>query len=327
MSGARKVPVDPSALEERLRTLARLGAFALPLPGGGRTAERFDALRAFGAEDMAVGRLAEAHADGMAIKAEAGREHDAGVLLGVWAAGGPRNRVVAEPARDGWRLTGRRSWCSGASLLDRALLTVEAGPDALLLDVDLSDPGLVIDEASWRTTALAATATGTVTFAGVHVGAGDVIGAPGFYLGRPGFWAGSVGVAAVWVGGAEGIVAAMRGTGDDDDPHALAHLGAAEAACWGMRAAIAAAAVELDADPCDERGEAMARALMVRHLVERSCVEVVDRCARALGPGPLVADAAHAQRVIDLQLYIRQVHAERDLEDIGRAHRPRGTPG
>jgi alkylation response protein AidB-like acyl-CoA dehydrogenase len=322
VSGPRVLPADAARVADRLRALAHEGAFDLPLPAGGRTVERFDALRAFGYEDLAVGRLAEAHLDGIAIKAEAGRPHDHGVLLGVWAAGGPRNRVVAEPfVRGGWRLTGRRSWCSGASLLDRALLTVEADGDALLVDVDLTDPALVIDEASWRTPALAATATATVTFAGVHVPADGVVGEPGFYLGRPGFWAGSVGVAAIWAGGAERVAATLRASVEEDDPHALAHLGAVEVTCWTMRAALAAAAAELDADPCDERGQAMTRAFMVRHLVERSCLEVVDRSARALGPAPMVADASHAQRLIDLQLYVRQIHAEQDLEDIGRARR------
>ena len=310
-----------------MRDLAAEGSFDLPRPGGGATRERFAALSRFGAEDLSVGRLAEAHTDAVAIKAEAGLEHDPRLLLGVWASGGPTNRVVAEPVAGGWRLRGRRSWCSGAALLDQALLTVDAGDEQLLLTVDLDRPELVIDPTTWRTPALAASATATVTFDGVVVPTGGLVGGPGFYGDRPGFWAGSVGVAAVWAGGADGLVAAFRdAVVDDDDPHALAHLGAAEVASWTMQAALAAAADEIDADPFDSRRLGVVRALTVRQLVERSCQEIIDRSGRALGPGPLVADPAHAQRVFDLQLYVRQGHAERDLEAIGRAKRSVRTP-
>jgi alkylation response protein AidB-like acyl-CoA dehydrogenase len=312
--------LDPAQRQvaARLRDLAEKGAFDLPRPGGGATRERFAALWSFGAEDLSVGRLAEAHTDAVAIKAEAGLDHDPRLLLGVWASGGPSNRVVAEPMTDGWRLRGRRSWCSGAALLDQALLTVDAGDEQLLLTVDLDRPELVIDPTTWKTPALAASATATVTFDGVVVPTDGLVGGPGFYGDRPGFWAGSVGVAAVWAGGADGVVAALR-EAVADDPHVLAHLGAAEVASWTMQAALAAAADEIDADPLDSRRRGAIRALSVRQLVERSCQEIVDRSGRALGPGPLVADHEHAQRVIDLQLYVRQGHAERDLEAIGRA--------
>ena len=161
----------------------------------------------------------------MAIKAEAGLDHDPHLLLGVWASGGPSNQVVAEPVAGGWRLRGRRSWCSGAAMLDQALLTVDAGHEHLLLTVDLHRPELVIDPTTWRTPALAASATATVTFDGVVVPADDLVGGPGFYGDRPGFWAGSVGVAAVWAGGAQGVVARIWDAIADDDPHGLAHPG------------------------------------------------------------------------------------------------------
>ena len=39
---------------------------------------------------------------------------------------------------------------------------------------------------------------------------------------------------------------------------------------------------------------------------------------RALGPGPLTTDDAHARRVSDLRIYLRQHHGERDLARLGR---------
>ncbi len=44
---------------------------------------------------------------------------------------------------------------------------------------------------------------------------------------------------------------------------------------------------------------------------------VIASSAHALGPLPLTADESHARRVADLQVYVRQHHAERDLARIG----------
>ena len=57
----------------------------------------------------------------------------------------------------------------------------------------------------------------------------------------------------------------------------------------------------------------------VRATVARACEEIVSRAGHALGPAPLALDAAHAKRVADLQLYVRQHHAERDQESLGEA--------
>jgi hypothetical protein len=46
---------------------------------------------------------------------------------------------------------------------------------------------------------------------------------------------------------------------------------------------------------------------------------VLERVGHALGPAPLARDERHARRVADLQLYLRQHHAERDEAALGRA--------
>jgi hypothetical protein len=45
---------------------------------------------------------------------------------------------------------------------------------------------------------------------------------------------------------------------------------------------------------------------------------VLGRVGHALGAGPLGHDGDHARRVADLTVYLRQHHAERDLEQLGR---------
>jgi hypothetical protein len=51
--------------------------------------------------------------------------------------------------------------------------------------------------------------------------------------------------------------------------------------------------------------------------------EAVERVLRqvghALGPAPMAFDEQHARRIADLELYVRQHHAERDLAVLGAA--------
>jgi hypothetical protein len=307
------------AMRELMLDLLCAGRLDLPLPGGGETGRRFRSLAEFARQDLAAGRLIEAHTDARAILAEAGHASPGG-LLAVWASDGPSSRVRAILDRRGWRLHGAKQYCSGLGIVDHALITASSAEGTLLFRVPLAHPGLAADRSSWRTDALAATATGTVTLAEVVLSPEHLVGDPGFYLERPGFWHGAVGVAACWVGGAIAVADQFRVT-ERDDPHTLAHAGAVEAECWALDTMLDVAAREIDDDPGDASGRTRIRALAVRHLVERACREIIDRAGRALGPGPLALDREHGQRVAGLALYIRQHHAERDLEQLGRLAR------
>jgi alkylation response protein AidB-like acyl-CoA dehydrogenase len=288
----------------------------VPLPGGGKTAERHRRLFAVGREDLSLARLVEAHWDAVAILAEAGRDAEQGALYGVWAAEAPDKVLRME----GLVLSGKKPFCSGAGIVDRALVTVKE-PEARLVDVDLRrrDAAIHFDDGIWKTSAFAETKTSLAIFDAVAVKEADVIGEARFYLGRPGFWHGACGPAACWAGGAAGLVQwALKQT--REDAHSLAHLGAMSAAVWSMEAALRVAGDEIDA-AWDAIDGAQIRALRVRHLVEQGCTNVIRRLARAYGPHPLAMDEAIARRYQELDLYVRQCHAERDLEALGRVLR------
>jgi alkylation response protein AidB-like acyl-CoA dehydrogenase len=302
-------PLTRETLIARVREVA---AEPIPLPGSGHTAERHERLLAVGREDLSLARLVEAHWDAVAILAEAGRAAEPGALYGVWAAEAPGKVLRME----GLVISGSKPFCSGAGIVDRALVTVKE-PEAWLVDVDLRQRGdaFSFDESAWKTTAFAETKTALATFNAMSVNESDVIGQSGFYLARPGFWHGACGPAACWAGGAGGLldwaVKQKR-----NDPHTLAHLGAMRAAVWSMETALQAAGREIDA-AWDDVEAGQARALIVRHIVEQGCTEVMRRVARAYGPHPLAMDEGIARRLQELDLYVRQSHAERDLEALG----------
>ncbi|MGK5684228.1 acyl-CoA dehydrogenase [Actinoplanes sp. URMC 104] len=284
----------------------------LPLPGKGATAERFRGLAALGRADPVAARLGEGHADALAIRAELGDDgpRAPGERWGVWAAT-PRS-VRAVQTADGWRLTGERPWCSGAGWCTHALVTAEAGDDIRLFAVANAAPHAVALDGTWPAVGMAGSDSRTVRFTDAPA---RPVGGPGEYVNRPGFWHGGIGVAACWYGGALGIADTLRAAAAARGPHALAHLGAADVALGAARAVLDEAAALIDADPNAIRHRL---ALRVRATVEAAATEVIDRTGRALGAGPLSRDEAHARRVADLTVYLRQSHAETDLEQLGR---------
>jgi hypothetical protein len=320
---------NPAADRAAARTAAAFtaavgsGRLDLPLPGGGRTGERWAVLADLAAEDLSLARLAEGHADALAILAELGQgKPPAASRWGVWAAQPPGPGLVACPAGGSWRLDGLKRYCSGARSCTDALVTAAAPDGNRLFAVSTRD--LVPVPGSWPATGMAGSDTLDVQFTAIEA---EPVGDPGQYLDRPGFAFGGAGVAACWYGGARGVgqtllaAAARRDVG----PHALAHLGAVDVALTTAKTALAAAAAEIDADPGDLGHGGPLRTMRVRALVEATATEVMLRVGRALGAGPLGHDEAHARRVADLTVYLRQHHAERDLAEIGRQVAEHGT--
>ena len=293
------------------------GALTLPFPGGGSTAERHRALMSLGRTDLSIARLAEAHTDAIAILAEHGRTPRSDGIYGVWASDGPQGRLNAVRAGEGWSINGVKQYCSGAGIIDAALVTAHAPEGILLFDMPLDVPGITVLESPWANPAFADTATGPVRFEEVTVLHAGAIGGPGWYLERPGFWHGAIGPAACWAGGALSLIDAAAKL-NRADPHSRAQVGALRASGWGLEAVLQKAGDEIDEDRTDT-ARARQRALMVRHLIERWCTEALDRFGQATGPQLLAHDPLVVRQHGALGVYIRQCHGARDLEALAVA--------
>lgn len=294
------------------------GHSGLGVPGTGATAGLWEDLAAVAAVDLTLARVLEPHLDAQAILAEAGHPVPRPGAWGVFAAEGAAPRLQAQLGPNGgWRLTGRKPWCSLARCLDHALVTAwTSATQRGLFAVDLTSPGVTTVPNTWQANGLPLVESGPVDFVDVP---GEPVGEPGWYLARPGFAWGGMGVAACWWGGAVGIVRRMAAPsrGREPDQVAWLHLGAADAAVHAAGLTLAAAARAVDAGVADGTA-GVALALRVRRTVRACADEVLQRAAHSLGPGPLALEREHAQRVADLELYVRQEHAERDEAALGR---------
>jgi hypothetical protein len=284
------------------------GSSPLPSPGAGHTLRRWDRLARVAAADLTAARVLEAHADAAAILAEAG----AGAPVGVWgvfAAEAPDATLRVEGTDTSPVLSGTKEWCSLAGSLDGALVTAGPPGRSRLYAVDLRHPGVAAAPAEkWVSRGLSKVPSGPVHFDGVPA---RPVGEPGWYLTRPGFARGGMGVAACWWGGAT----ALRSTllrHRRHDPIGSFQLGDVDVNVHAAAATLRDAAAAVDAGTDD-----WLLALRVRAAVAATCERVLAATAHALGPGPLCFDEEHARRVADLEVYLRQSHAERDLASIG----------
>jgi hypothetical protein len=303
-----------AALGGCLRALVEAGLDRLPLPGSGRTLERFQQLAEVGGHDLGLCKLFEGHTDALAIIEQLGGSPTPGSTWGMWAAEPPQARVKASPAGHMVALHGRKAWCSGAAVLSHALLTAWDGDDQQqLVAVALDQPGVTVTEQGWQAVGMAATGSVEVLFDGAEA---QAIGNPGDYLQRPGFWQGGIGIAACWYGAARQIADALRIQCEQrPEPHALAHLGAVDSALQAAADVLRFSALHIDAHPGDN-AELLAR--RARAVVEQSAEQVMREVGRALGAGPFCKDRHFARLSADLPVFLRQSHAERDLAALGQ---------
>jgi alkylation response protein AidB-like acyl-CoA dehydrogenase len=299
-----------------LDALRARGMDWLPLPGRGETATRWRGLAAVAACDLSLVKLYEAHTDALAILAELDRAElaDDGNWA-VWAAEPPNAKLIARASGGGDALTleGKKPWCSGAPHVSHALVTAWRDDEPVLAAVELSQPSISIDSAGWQAVGMRATGTSSVRFDGARaVQIGDV----GAYLSRPGFWHGGAGIAACWYGCAAALASILRDSVKRHaNPHACAHLGAADAELSAVAALLRESAAWIDAHP---RDDAQQCALRVRVAVEQAAGQVMEHVSRALGAVPFCTDAWFAHAIADLPVFLRQSHAERDECALGQ---------
>lgn len=306
---------DTRALGECLQALVNERLDQLPLPAGGQTLERWQALACVAGHDLGLCKLFEGHTDALAIMQELqAPPPDVGSTWGTWAAEPPQARVNIRQDSDSLLINGRKAWCSGAAVLSHGLMTTwDAQDRQQLVAVKLDQPGVTVTSEGWRAIGMGATGSVEVIFENAR---GMAVGGPGAYLARPGFWQGGIGIAACWYGASRAIAQRLlQQVINREEPHALAHLGAVDVALHGASSVLHAAAVSLDSHPLDN-AELLAR--RCRAVIEHSAEQIISHVGRAIGAGPYCKDAHYARLIADLPVFLRQSHAERDLAALGQ---------
>jgi hypothetical protein len=301
------------------------------------------ALYATGRKDLPLGRLLEGHVDAvqivqrLATPAQIERLHDAlagGAMLGVWNAAMPDAPLVLH----GDRLSGGKSYASGAGVLTHALVTAQVpeGTQLLLLDLQAVPPA--IDRDWWRTTGMQRSETHRVRWSDAPVATDARIGPVDVYAREPFFSGGALRFVAVHAGGVAALCDHTRdhliATGRADDPFQSVRLAElfwlADAAATVVRRT----AVDWFASEGENGGESESEsggqsgdeARLAR--VSAARVSVADLAERAMTvaqqavglSGQFLAHPLSAT-LTDLAVYLRQPAPDAQRLRVGRAVR------
>lgn len=277
-----------------------------------------------GRADLPLGRLFEGHVDALQIVSRYGDDAQRvalasgvadGAALGVWNA-----ELAGEPLRlDGLRLSGGKSFASGAGLLSHALVTVdqEGGRQLILLDLARTPPA--IDRSFWRVVGMQRSETHVVRWHDAAIDPEDLIGAPGDYVREPWFSGGALRFTAVQAGGIAALVDRTRdhlvAVGRAADPHQAGRL----AALYGA-AEVAAGAVRTAA--MGWFGTEAARLPLVaaaRAAVYEAGARALGLAQEAVGVQALFVDQPLAATITDLSMYLRQPGPDAQRMRVGEA--------
>jgi len=341
--GAAQRDADPIFPEDAFQALAAAGLLAIPVPdpvvARGRRAsfsEEWRILRAVAAADGSVGRIFDGHLNGVErLAAQApeplrATELEAVVagelLLGVWGA----DPIPGEgqPARlvetgNGPVLEGVKTFCSGSTGLDRALVAVRGTDGApgppILAYVDLESGGFEVDRSWFRGFGMRSSESHRVVFRGARVLA--ILGEPGELVREPYFARDAIRTAVTWAGIADlavdatlGILAAKSAGREPDEIVSLA-AGRMLAARDTMDRWLEHAARQADEDP--EKSLA-SFSTSLRANIAGSCREILDEAARACGSHPFAVASPLDRARRDLELFLLQHRLEPALARAGR---------
>jgi alkylation response protein AidB-like acyl-CoA dehydrogenase len=299
-------------------------------------AEEWRVLRAVARADGSVSRILDGHFNGVervsVLAPEPLRSRELAAVasgrlrLGVWGADpipgeGTPARLVATGG--GYSLEGVKTFCSGATGLDRALVAVRApaGEPAgspLLAYVDLSE-GVEIDDGWFKASGMRSSESHRVVFGGAPVLA--VLGEPGELVREPYFGRDAIRTAVTWAGiadsaveGALDILAAKSAGRPPDELVSLA-AGRMLASRGTIDRWLEHAAKFVDTNP---EASTAHFSTQLRESIAAAARDILDVAACAVGSHPFAtaSDLDRARR--DLELFLLQHRLEPALARIGK---------
>lgn len=278
-----------------------------------------------GRGDLPLGRLLEGHVDAVQIVLRYGAPEQVatlrevlarGATLGVWNAALPGEPLVLADCR----LSGGKSYASGAGVLSHALVTADtdARPQLLLLDLARTAPEVQLDW--WRTDGMQRSESHRVRWDAAPVVPADLIGAPGDYAREPFFSGGALRFVAVHAGGVAGLCDRARehlvATDRAGDPFQAARLAELFTLANAAATVVRVAAERWFEDEGEARLARVAAArLTVTELAERAIVVARE----AVGLSALFVDHPLSAALADLTAYLRQPAPDAQRLRVGEA--------
>ncbi len=207
--------------------LAEKGFLHTGLPGNSMdfsrpdTAALLQLLKQIGGANLAVGRIYEGHVNALQLVhlyAEQTQKQkwfsDAveNKVFGVWNTQDSEGIHIHNIGNGQYRLQGCKTFCSGAGLVQRPIITgtlISAdknGWQMCIIPIEKVKE-IPIDKSFWKPLGMRASASFRLNFTDIIINKEDLLGPPDAYYCQPYFSGGAIRFAAVQLGGAEAILA------------------------------------------------------------------------------------------------------------------------
>jgi len=293
-----------------------------PLPGRGRTLDRWRALSAVAHHDLELGLRYESHADAIAILAEFGQPTpERGTQWAVWGRETAGMQATIRQ-RDDSRIVmaGAKADCRGAAEASHALLTVwEGSIGPWLAQLTMRQPAVTLTAAAAADVPDAD--VGYLPGIRLDGARGQIVGPLRSYHTRPGYWHGAAGETACWFGAATRLTEALRSGVRRTPGVALQQqLGSCDMALNAAAALLQHTAQLVDHDP---HADARIPALRLRVALAATAGMVLSATAPVLeqtSTEPALSGFRRAHAALDLALARADIDDDRSM--LGEAVEP-----
>ncbi|MGB6151036.1 MAG: acyl-CoA dehydrogenase family protein [Pricia sp.] len=178
-------------------------------------AKLLDILKTIGSYDLSLGRIYEGHLNALLLISRHAsqrqkelffKEAQRGKLFGIWNSEMPSEPLRYKRAGGKFELTGAKVFCSGATNIDRPIVTADGKEGTYMTVLEMDKLQLKEDMTYWKPMGMKSSVSCRFDFTGVSVTDDKIVGEPYAYVGEPDFTAGAARFAAVQLGGAEAAI-------------------------------------------------------------------------------------------------------------------------
>jgi alkylation response protein AidB-like acyl-CoA dehydrogenase len=334
----------PDGPKQEFEWLRACGALEIVLPGEKLDFNQPDTpallklLKDVGKANLSVGRIYEGHINTLylihlyatAVQREnwytGVREY--GHLFGIWNTQAQDGISFLEEENMLY-LQGSKTFCSGATLVDRALVTGnidlpgKKGWQMAIINMK-AIAAEQIDRDSWKPLGMKASGSYKVNFSGYALDREELLAEPATYLTQPYFNAGAIRFAAVQLGGAEDVaqqtLSYLKELNRTDDPVQQMRLSNMMSQLVAGRLWLEQAGKYYDewATAGTHDADLIAFANMTRVSIEEICLKIMDESNRCVGARGLMFPYTLERVYRDLSFYLRQPAPDATRMNVAR---------
>ena len=298
---------------------------------------QLEILKIIGRKNLSGGRIFEGHLNAIQLLnsfAKPGQrlkwynDIEQQKLFGVWNSQDTNGVRIIDLGKGTFKLAGSKTFCSGASFIQRPLVTGEwVSPNFSGWQMFVLSPekikSIQCDPEFWQPLGMKASVSYRMDFTGIEITTDDLLGEPGDYYQQPLFNGGAIRFAAVQLGGAEAILTEVHRTlkqsGRSNHPFQQARMAEIAYLVETGNLWIAKAGSLADNYLHNSLGsdKLVAYADMTRTVIEEICLKVMQLAERSVGSQAFLHSSPLEQLHRDLTIYLRQPGPDAALTNIG----------